>query len=712
MPKHKISDLNKLYEDAIRCDEEIFAEMRSNLLLVSGNHYSRKTASFFNRVRSSQRVSETQKLRLTKNHIHKITRYYIGSIDSRVPGVIVTPQNESEMQDRKAAQLNQAVWADAKVRYKLKDTLRELKHNFVEIGEMCCFIHWDPDGGELVGYEPMMGPEGEPMMDMSSGQPQMMQDESKPIFSGGFKFDVIPGFNLYRPPSAKSMKTSPHIGIREMIPLEELKKTYEGEPDKLKIVGEGDKDEFIVFDSNKSGYETEKDHVLVRFDFFRPSKVYPKGYFYISTERGILEQGELPFGVFPVIWEGFDVFATNPRGYSIIKVARPYQAEINRAASQAATHQITVGDDKIIYQAGTKLQPGALLPGVRGLTFQGSAPQILPGRDGGQFLPYIESNINEMYSACMIEEIMVENNQGQVDPYALLFRSASQQQKFSQYTEKVESFLREFCSVFLDLARYYYPDDMVIQAVGKSEQINLAEFKQTGPLNYKIKVEESSETIDSKMGRQIALNHVLQYVGNQLDPKQVGLIVKDMPFLDGNNALKRLAVDYDNAENDMLALERGEQPFISPYAENKVFIDAITNRMKQADFKYLDPMIQQNYGNFLQQHEQEIQRKELSKQMLEDGMVPTGGALITCMMQVEDPAKPGKTQQLRLPYEALMYLIQKLEAQGQTQATLESMNQGVMAEMIQQMQASGQLPGQQNPSQAQMPMPSMEQEAF
>jgi hypothetical protein len=699
MGKHSLADLNKFYDGDESCDEELFSEMRSNLLLVSGNHYSRKTSGFFNRVRSSNKVSETQKLRLTKNHIHKICRYYTNSIDQRVPSVIVVPQNETEMQDRKAAELNQAVWIDAKNRYKLKEFFRELKHNFVEIGEMCAFMYWDPDGGELRGYQPKNDPEGNPLLGPDG---QMIPDEGAPIFTGGFEFKAIPGFNLLRPPGAKCMKKAQRFTIREMMPLNELKTAYNGQPDKLKMLGDGDPEEFIVFDSNKAGYETDKDHVLVRYHFFRPGKVYPKGYFYLSTERGILEEGELPFGIFPIIWEGFDVFATNPRGYSIVKVARPYQAEINRAASQAATHQITVGDDKIIYQAGTKLQPGALLPGVRGLTFQGVPPQILPGRDGGQFLPYIESQIREMYSACMIEEVLLEKNDGQVDPYSLLFRSASQQQRFSQYTEKVESFMKEFVMTFLSLAREYYPDDMFIQAVGKSAGINIAEFKSTGPLSYKIKAEESTETIDSKMGKQMALNHVLQYVGNQLDPKQVGLIVKDMPFLDGNNALKRLAVDYENAENDMLAMERGEQAFLSPYADNKIYIDACTNRMKQADFRMLDQKIQQLYIQYVQQHEAEVKRKEEAMQAAKDGMIPTGGALITCSMQVPDPAKPGSSKQVRLPYESLTYLMKQLEAQGKDLATLQAMNQGAMAEMVSQMQQNPQPQsfGQQSASQA------------
>ncbi len=677
MKKHNIAELNRMYEEAEGADQEIFAEMRSNLLLVSGNHYSKKADTFFNRVRNSQRINENQKLRITKNHIHKVTRHYINSILSKAPGVTVSPQNDLEMQDRKSAELNKAVWEDGKRKYNFKELFKSFVHNFVEIGETCCFMYFDPHIGETTGFEPMVDEMGMPVLDPMTGQPQ--EDKSKPIKTGGFQFKNIPGFNLLRAPSANSMEGSPYHTIREMVDKAELEASYGNDPEKLKIIGEGDPQEFVVFDTNKKEYRNEHRQVLLKYTFFRPCQLYPNGYYYIFTERGILEEQELPFGLYPIIWEGFDTYATNPRGFSVIKVARPFQAEINRAASQAATHQITVGDDKIIYQGGTKLAPGALLPGVRGITYQGIAPQILPGRDGGQFLPYIESQIQEMYSACMIEEINMENESGQIDPYTLLFRSASQQQKFARYTEKIENFMKKFCMLYLDLCRHYLSDDTFIQAVGKSEAINIAEFRVTSPLCYKIKIDEQSEAVDTKLGKQIALNHVLQYVGAQLGPKQIGLIVKEMPFLNNKMLFKTMSSDYDNVENDMLAMERGEQPFISPFADNQIYIESVTHRMKQADFRLLPQQVQQAYDEYLQVHEMEQMKKERAIQAAKDGFIPTGGSLITCSMQVKDPSSASGTRQVRLPYESLNWLIQKLEAQGSALQTIDDTNPGVIA---------------------------------
>ena len=72
MPNLKAADLDRIYRDADQIDEKVFSEMRSNILLVSGDHYHKKGTKFWNRIRNSKELSEEQKLRLTKNHTENI----------------------------------------------------------------------------------------------------------------------------------------------------------------------------------------------------------------------------------------------------------------------------------------------------------------------------------------------------------------------------------------------------------------------------------------------------------------------------------------------------------------------------------------------------------------------------------------------------------------------------------------------------------------
>jgi len=302
---HDIDKLNNLYVTSERVDNDLFAEMRSNILLVAGQHYTKRTSKFFARLRNTNRLSEVQKLRITKNHIHKITRHYRNSILSKVPGVAIKPQNDLEMQDRKSAELNQAIWDDAKDRYNLRQEKRGWCADFVEIGEVAVKMFFDPTAGYLKGYEQDIDDIGEPKVDME-GQP--IPDKTRPVFSGAIKFEKIPCYDLLRSPFAKNMADSEYLIYRKMVDKKVLKENYAGDPDKLKMITESEKETYVVFESQKAHYAANKTEILVMEYYFKPSVLYPEGYYYITTDAGILDEGPFPYGLNPIIWEGFDVF--------------------------------------------------------------------------------------------------------------------------------------------------------------------------------------------------------------------------------------------------------------------------------------------------------------------------------------------------------------------------------------------------------------------
>jgi hypothetical protein len=717
MAKLDIGHLNKLYKEAEQVDREVHAEMRSNVLLVAGEHYTKRGKGLDKRIRGTADLTENQKLRLTKNHIHAIQRHYVSSILSRAPGVTIDPSNEKELQDVKAAELNKAVWQHAKQKYRLKEKIREWANDHITLGEEAAKIFWDPNAGDVVGYEQKLDPvTGEPMfedgdeLDPMTGLPVQCPcaDESKPVFSGDFVFERIFGFNLLRHPAAQSMRDSgkPWI-VRKMVDLDTLKEIYKGDADKLKLLAEAKGgDQFVVFDSSKAAYEMAKGQVLIREFYWPKCFEYPNGYFVIATEMGKLEEGELPYGIFPIVWNGCDEFQGSPRKRSIIKVARPYNAEINRASSQLAQTQITVGDDKVLYQNGTKLQQGALLPGVRGISFQGTPPTILPGRDGGQFMPYIEAQVAEMYRACMVPELL-EEQQGPMDPYALLHRSIEQTQKFSMYADSFEQFLVDLATLFLELSKKYLPDEALIPAIGRREYINISEFRNTEPLCYQIKVEPMSDTVETKLGKQMALNHVLQYVGTQLGKEDIGRIIRAMPYGNTEEAFGDFTLKYDIAKNAILALDRGQMPVIHETDDSEYLLQRIALRMSQADFDQLPQQAQQNYAIYKQQHEQRMAEIAAKIQAAKDGFIPSGGAMVACDMYVPDEKDPTKApKRVRMPYQALDWLVQKLAAQGQTLDKMEQMNKGTLSEIADMVLSQGQ--GQQGMSQG---MPQMGQQA-
>ncbi len=685
-----IAMLNGYYTDADSADQDIFSEMRSNLLLIGGEHYNRRQSNFYRRIRDSKELSQEQKLRLTKNHIQKIVKLYANNIVSMNPGVGFSPKDENSNHDIKVTELHHSVWQDAVHRYGIDDKIDDWCDSFVGIGEVAVKIFFDPNLGPLKGYQAQV--------DETTGSPLLndfqepMADETKPVMQGEFVFEDIYGFNLLRPPECKDLRKAEWLGIRKMTDTAELKRKFKGQPELLALLQSGQDETYVVFDMAKGGHGKTNKQTMIREYYFRPSMLFPSGYFYITTKAGILVEGELPGGLFPIITQTFDKIQTTPRGRSPVKTMRPYQAEINRAASKMAEHQITLGDDKLLIQNGTKLSAGGSLPGVRGVNYTGAKPEILSGRDGSQYLNYMTSQIDELYKVMMVMEDATTDDK-QLDPYALLFRSGRQKKKFQRYIKRFEKFLIEIVHLYLRLAKLHMPDDMVVYAVGKNEQVNIPEFRQLPDTCYEVDIEAQADDIETKLGKQIVLNHALQYIGPQLKPDQIGKLLKDMPFANIEGSFDDMTLDYDSALNDILALDRGEQPPIHP-ADNHVYmIKKLTARTRKADFRMLNPQIQGNYQAKIQLHDQMEAANQDAIRRAQQGFIPNGGYLVTCQLYVKDPsdATGNKTRLARVPYQSLAWLIEQLDKQGATQASYADMPTGAQAGVARALTA---LPGQ------------------
>ena len=683
-----IKELNELYGNAEQIDKEVFSEMRTNILLVAGNHYENARSKQFGRIRDSRNISSDQKIRLTKNHIGRIARIYQNSILSNNPHVTISPKQEKEIQHQKAAEMHNSVLEHIKTRHNLSRKKSLWCKDYIEIGEVFVKVFWDQSAGIQIGWQPELDEFGVPVVDPMTGQ--MMQSEV-PVMSGDLIFETIHGFDVMRDPGVKSLDDSMYFIIRKMESVKDLKKKF---PDVDKKIVESSQDTFKVFQSSGGYYQNTKGMTMVREYYFKPCAEYPSGYYYITTEEGILSEGELPFGVFPIIHVGFDELTTSPRSRSIIRQLRPYQVEINRASSKMAEHQITLGDDKVWFQAGSKPSSGGTTPGVRQNTYVGQPPIVVPGRSGEQYLEYINMQIAEMYQVADVAELDKEIN-GQLDPYTLLFRSIRQKQKFSFYSEKFEQFLVKVHETALQLFKKYASPYLMIPVLGKNEQVNMDEFKNSTEVCWEVKIEPMSDDLETKMGKQLTLNHVLQYLGTQLDKKDIGKFLRLSPYLNMEKMFEDLTSDYDNAVNDVLALDRGQYPQTQKYEDHEYAVKFLVNRMKQPDFRYLNPQIQMMYEKKKVEHEQALAMQAQEIKKAQSQFIPSGGYLVKCDFYVPDPKNPNSTKRVSVPSESMDWLLKSLESQGTSQEALEYIDNKQVTTDIAQLLAQGSTPASQ-----------------
>jgi hypothetical protein len=664
MKQLKIGDLNELYSKGETADKPIFAEMRTNVLLEEGSHHKKIAEKIMDRLRDS-RVSETLKLKLSKNHIQVVTKDYRNGITSGAPGVKVIPFNENEQQDIKDAELSQAVWEDAEEKQNIDAKIDRWAQDFVVLGECACKIYWDPNKGKLKGYQQKTTPSGDPLFQHpelgevtdssivvpgAQGLPQQQQlkpvASDIPVFEGELVIEPIFAFNLIRDPAAESMEAARWLCVRKMVSIEDAKAFLANLPDdedrqdKIDRLKTSSEQTFKVFDATKAEYSDMKDHLMLREYYFRPCSEYPNGYYYISSDVDIFFEGELPFGLFPILTEGFDSIPTSPRSRSIIKAIKSCQIEINRMASQRAMHQITFGDDKLITFNSSRLQKGAQWAGLREFVVPGDkAPVHLPGRAGDQFAQSIQEEVAELYRLANLD-MMLQEKPAQ-DVQAMLYTSLQQRKVYSLYVRKFERFICNVAKLYLLLAQQYLPDDYVIQAIGRREQVNLPEFRRIQSAGFNIKLKPMTQDIESIMGRQISATTALQYGGDDIPKHVKGLLMKNLPFLNTEQALDFMVIDIRNIESDILALDRGEYPQSRATDPHDLYIQFLNKRMKEGDFRFLPPQIQQSYERKLQEHTQ-LAAQEIQKlKAMESEFIPSSGALVTCSVQVPDPDKPG-----------------------------------------------------------------------
>lgn len=611
--------------------------------------------------------------------MYRVSKIRKNLILTHSPGVRILPAIEQDNQSQKAAELNQSVWEYAKVQQQMTKKTQQFCSDYFDIGETCAKVWWNPNGGAFKGYGQKADELGQPLMD-ENGQPAA--DEENPIFEGSLEIERVFAFNLLRDPNVKSMDESPYMTIRKMVKVEDLKRMFDKDDERQKFIAEGKDETYIVFDANKQNYNREKGVATLLETYFKPSPQYPMGYYYIylASGGGIFFEGELPFGVWPLAWEGHDETPTTARHRSPIKQLRPYQVEINRAASSQGEVGLILGQPKLIMQTGAKLTPGEVLPGVRAYHTSGREPVILEGQTGDQWTGYINAQIDEMYQIAMIPEEMAEKQSGS-DPWGELFKSMKQKKKFVMDSEKFEGFLARVTNIYLDLARHYFTDDMLIPQIGKNEIVNIAEFRNTDKLNYKIKAEPMSDDLTTVMGKTLMINHILQYSSNSLEKEDIGKLIRMMPFANEEKSFDTFTMDYDRAENILLALDRGEAPQPLNSDKGPYIIQKLSARMSKSDFQFLHQQIQDNYKNMIATYEQLEADKAQKLKAMEADFIDTGGPMIKVGWWIKDPTNKDRSVQATLPANAIQWLVQRLEDQQGFVAQQQNLDTGTQADI-------------------------------
>jgi len=653
-----LAKLNSLYQEADTALNSHFAEIRSNILLDIGYHHPRRDR--FSNARGPyfrEQKSKTQ-IRITKNHIQNITKFIRNSIQNRAPGAAIQPANAKELADQKSAELNTAVYDSLKVEHDLTDFYSKLIHDFVVCGETYAKVFQDDNAGKFLGYDTELDELGN------------VVGEPVPKWEGGIVYEKMAPYNVLTDPEADSQREVKWICYRKLLPREQLEAKYKHDEKKSKFVAGGSEDNYQWFDGVTGIYSDIKDGVQIREFYFKPSQEFPNGYFYFATSHGILEEGELPDG-FCIFSALYDESPANPRAYSVVKICKGFQTEINRCAAAIIKESIVLGHSTVLYSAGSKMTTAAIGNGLKGLQFTGAEPKIVEGRDGRQYEEYMSRITEEMYRVAQVPQHNNDKSGTDNDAFAMLFRTMREKMAFSLYAEKIEKLITEIVEHSLKLSRRYLPDEKVIPIVGKNEAVNIEEFRKSIREEYIVKVVPRTDDFSQMMGKSIQIGQAMQYLGSNMTPEIGAQLVRQMPFLNEEPILADLLVKKDQADAIILSLDRGEMPFFFETTDHEYMLGRITQRMNQNDFPLLSQEIQMAFQERVDKHSESMAAQQQEAQAATAGFIPSGGGLISADYYIT--TEKGKQQRARVPYEAMDWLIKKLSQQGTSLEKIEGL---------------------------------------
>lgn len=687
--KLNVTELKRLFDESKTALGEHLSETRTNNNLFQGNHFAKKHSKTMRGIEQAP-INDDVKIRIVKNHTNTVCKYIINSILSLAPTGTVAPKNPNELQDQKAAEIHKTVLEDWKIQNKAKSHVRKWAHDYVVSGEIFLNIFWDPTKGRKITPPPQYDLNG-----------QMTQ--KAPFFAGDALPERIFPWDMRMDASAKNHEDAMWMGYEKMVDPSVIKKLAPDHPDIDRAIKEDADDTYKVFEANTGSYREAKGKVLLRQVYFRPCVEYPNGLYVFFTKEIELLRGELPVDkngrvFFPIKYLGFDEIPTSPRCASIIRQIRHEQMEINRCASAIAHTQLTVGFDKMLVPTGGEVETGATKSGVRIFKVPGGkqGADYIQGRSGDQFLSTLQQNISEIYSKTGVPERWDEKAQD-TDIMATLYKNMRQKTRFSLYGEKFSEFLIEVFEEILRLKKAYMTDEEFFMVTGKSEYQNINEFRSLDDLGYQIKIEESTDDLESKFGRYMVLTNILQYIGTNMDDNTKGLVLRNLPFANGDEITSKLTQQYDNAKNIMLALDRGEMPPVSEIADPLYVAEQLNNRIFKPDFQYLSEEIQNNYKQQVAEYNDIYIQKTRSIQRAQQGFIPADGPTVPVDGMYEtytDASGQQKTRRVQLPQASLNWLIQQMQSQGQAMGNIQQLPMGQQAQMAEQFNSTGMSPMQ------------------
>lgn len=444
------------------------------------------------------------------------------------------------------------------------------------------------------------------------------------IHEGDVDKDIVSPFELVWDTSAKKwseVKWCCHLKTRTTDYVEEVYKK--------KVAPEKGISSLNVFDAklqnlnNLNGiqYREEKNSVIVKEYWEKPSSIYPKGR-RITVANGVLlfesddigfgnedkTERELPF--FPFI---HIVIPGRVAGQSIIENLIPVQRERNKSRSQIIKNKDLLGSPPWVAEEDSLINE---IEGEAGEIVYYSADAKNPPRM--EQPPSMSADVYKNIDQCD-EELFFISGQGEASHGSLpdgqklsgVGLSILQEQDDTKLSPTVQNFERckaQYMSYILKIIKFKYSIERTVKYSGTNSQLEAVTFKGSELTSTDVRVVAGSALPQSKAAKQeFVFSLIDKGVLNPEKDQQKILNLLELGTTD--NLYDDYSIDYNHALGEIDKWRKGNMsPIVRDFYNHDVHIKVHDKFRKSDEYEQLPQNMQQYIDGHVQQHKQFIQQ--------------------------------------------------------------------------------------------------------
>jgi hypothetical protein len=531
-------------------------------------------------------TSYLKRSRITANKILPTVQNRLARLCKNPPKYDVRP-NSNDTDDKEAARLSLEILnhimdkqhANQK-RLNLYMWMQECGHSYVK-------VVWDTQLGE-------------PMVDPEDGQIAE--------FEGDVRLEVLPAFEVFPDPTAKTVDDCQWICHAKLRKLDYFKTHYPERGSLVKEEGawllstqyEQRINSLNVRGQGNTGAQAYAKNCAIELCYYEKRTLkHPNGRMIVVANGVLLEDKELPVGEIPIV--KFDDVLIGGKYYSesIITHLRPLQDQFNRVIAQRAawTNKLLAGKylapkgHGIIQEAFTD-QSGEIVeynPGPQGQKPEALQVPVIP-----QYAYLEDEKLQSMiFDISGINEV----SRGQIPSagipaIGMQFLMEQDDTRIGIVTEHNENSWAKVGSLVLKHVEQFYQTERVLKIAGPNLEYTVRNFvgQDINGHSDVIVIRGSTLPGSKVLRRQEILNLRSQgLLGNPNDPQVIQKVMEMLEYGDIHQAWEDLSVDLAQIKRDIEMIEKGELPTISEFDNQTLHLQKKNLYRKSDKFKKLSP---------------------------------------------------------------------------------------------------------------------------